>query len=665
MSDVQARIIALRDEIRHHDRRYYVETKPEITDLQYDQLLEELRRLEVAHPELITPDSPTQRVGEQPVEGLVRVAHRIPMLSIDNTYSLAELQKYALRTSKLLPDAALQWSVELKIDGVAASLIYEEGQLVRAVTRGDGRVGDDVTHNIRTIRSIPLRLRGEHPPRLLEVRGEIYLANSELVALNERQQAAGEPPFANTRNVAAGSIRLLNSTTCAERRLQFFCHGLGYCEGIRATSYAEFLDEIQDYGLPPTPYARVFSDFTAATEYCQELIERLHEFDFEVDGLVLKVNQFEQREKLGSTSKSPRWLIAYKFEKYEAMTRLNRISVHVGKSGAVTPVAELEPVLLAGTTVSRASLHNAEEIVRKDVREGDMVIVEKAGKIIPHIVRVEKYLRTEELAPFPFPVTCPECATTLVKDEGGVYIRCPNPLCPAQLKERLRYFASRNAMAIDGLGDKLVDQLVSTGLVRSFGDLYRLDVDSLEKLERMGKLSAQNLVTAIAASKSRGLAALLNALSIRHVGTRVAQVLAEQFPTMERLEEATREELNEIHEIGSTIAGSVHEFLHSDYGRETLADLRHVGVEMSALGEAGSRDGVLAGKVLVVTGTLRKYTREEIEQLIESAGGRATSSVSKKTNFVVAGENAGSKLTKARQLGVTILTEEEFERLLD
>lgn len=670
MADVTSRIHALREEIRRHDQLYYVQAQPEITDLQYDQLMEELRGLEQQHPELVVADSPTQRIGDQPVAGLERVSHVVPMLSIENTYSLAELRKFVQRAMKLLPGETCEWSVELKIDGVAVSLIYEQGRLVRGVTRGDGRVGDDVTHNIRTIRNIPLFLQGRDLPERLEVRGEIYLANSDLVTLNQRQQEAGEPPFANPRNVTAGSIRLLNSAICAARGLQFFCHGLGYCEGLRATSYAEFLDEIRGYGLPPTPFARVFSNLEEAIDYCQELIERLHEFDFEVDGLVFKVNQFAQREKLGATSKYPRWLVAYKFEKYEAPTRLNRISVQVGKSGAVTPVAELEPVQLAGTTVSRASLHNGEEIVRKDVREGDVVIVEKAGKIIPHIVRVEKHLRTEDLPPFLFPEACPVCDTTLIKDEGGVYIRCPNPTCPAQLKERLRYFASRNAMAIDGLGDKLVDQLVNQGLVRSFGDLYRLDVESLMGLERMGKKSAENLVASIESSKTRGLARLLNALSIRHVGTRVATVLAEHFGTMEALQQATLEEINQIHEIGSIIAGSVFDFLHGQQGQEVLADLRAVGVSMEAIRNQQSHSdhegstSSLSGKTFVVTGTLAKYTREEIERLIEVAGGRATSSVSKKTDYVVAGENAGSKLTKARELEVPVLSEDDFEKLL-
>lgn len=665
MTTEQQRVEKLREEIRYHDRKYYVEAAPQISDLEYDRLLEELRALELAHPELITPDSPTQRVGADTVDDLLKVAHRVPMLSIENTYSLEELRKYFERTAKLLAGETLEWSVELKIDGVAASIVYERGALVRAVTRGDGRVGDDVTHNVRTIHDVPLRLTTNDPPPFLEVRGEIYMQNSDLVLLNERQQAAGEPLYANPRNVAAGSIRLLDPRLAAQRNLRFFCHGIGYCEGLRATSYVDFLAEISDYGLRPTPYARNFASFDEAVEYCQQLIERLHEFDFEVDGLVLKVNRFDQRERLGTTSKSPRWTIAYKFEKYEAATQLLDIQVQVGKTGTITPVAELKPVQLAGTTVSRASLHNADEIVRKDIRIGDTVIVEKAGKIIPHIVRVEKHLRQGEPPQFHFPRQCPECHTPLVKDEGGVYIRCPNPQCPAQVKERLRYFAGRNAMAIDGLGDKLVEQLVSTGLVRSYGDLFRLTVEQLSGLERMGTKSATSLVEALERSRERGLAALLNALSIRHVGSRVAEVLAGHFGSIDALQQATAEQLSEINEIGPVIAASVHHFLHSPEGEATIRDLQAVGVKMTSPKSASRPAGKLAGKTLVVTGTLTKYTREEIEARIAAAGGRASSSVSKKTDYLVAGENAGSKLAKAQQLGVPVLSEHDFEQLVE
>jgi DNA ligase (NAD+) len=681
-TDPAAEIARLREEIRHHDRKYYVEAAPEITDLQYDRLIERLKKLEAEHPKLVTPDSPTQRIGDRPVEGLEPYEHRVPMLSIDNTYSLDELKKYGDRVAKLLPGEPVEWVVELKVDGVAVSLIYENGLLTHAVTRGNGRVGDDITHNVRTIKDIPLRLhstrhtpcagpsRGAQGvltdvPPLLEVRGEIYMTNSDLVLLNEAQQQKGEPPFANTRNVTAGSVRQLDSRICAQRRLRFFCHSAGDTTGLNAKTHMEFLEELRSHGLSPTPQVECFPSFAAAVEHCEELIERLHELDFEIDGLVLKVNRFDQRERLGSTSKSPRWVIAYKFEKYEATTRLNEIRVQIGKTGAITPVADLEPVELAGTTVSRASLHNADEIERKDVRPGDVVVVEKAGKIIPHIVRVEKHLRKGSLRKFVFPTECPECGRKLVKDEGGVYIRCPNIQCPAQVKERIRYYASRNAMDIEGLGDKLVDQLVNEKLVCSYGDLYRLEErqDRLLNLERMGRKSLDNLLDGIEASKNRGLARLLNALTIRHVGARVAAVLAERFGSMDKLMGAGVEQLSETNEIGPIIAQSVYDFLHSKFGEETIEDLKSVGVKMKSNARAGG-PRALEGKTLVVTGSLQKYSRDEIEELITRHGGHATSSVSKNTDYLVAGEKAGSKLAKAQEVGVPVITEAEFERLL-
>ena len=665
-SKPQEEIARLRAEIRDHDRRYYVEAAPTISDLQYDRLVERLKQLEAAHPELVTPDSPTQRVGDRPVEGLRPVRHRVPMMSIDNTYSLAELQKYGERITSLLPGEPIEWVVELKIDGVAVSLTYEDGLLVGGATRGDGKTGDDITHNVRTVQGVPLRLSGDNFPRLLEVRGEIYMTNSDLVRLNAQRQREGLEPFANTRNVTAGSIRLLDPRICAQRRLRFFGHGVGQSEGLTATTHQEFLELLAQWGLPATPHYRCFDSFAKAVDYAQSLIERLHELDFEVDGLVLKVNRFDQRERLGATSKSPRWMIAYKFEKYEAVTRLNEIRVQVGKMGTITPVAELEPVELAGTTVSRASLHNADEIARKDVRVGDTVVVEKAGKIIPHIVRVEKHLRPPHTPPFRFPTRCPVCRTPLEKDEGGVYIRCPNLSCPAQLRERLQYFASRSAMDIEGLGDKLVDQLVARGLVEEFADLYTLTEPQLLQLERMGKKSAQNLLAEIEASKTRGLARLLNGLSIRHVGARVATVLAQRFRSINAIFAASVEELSQIDEVGPVIAQSVFSFLHSDYGRRTLQRLAEVGVVQSHPEPAGEAavSQVLAGQTVVVTGKLQHYTRDELHAIIERHGGRAASSVSKNTDYVVAGEKAGSKLAKAQQLGVAVLSEAEFLKLV-
>ncbi|HET6883142.1 MAG TPA: NAD-dependent DNA ligase LigA [Pirellulales bacterium] len=665
-ASVEKQIAQLRETIHHHDRKYHVEAAPEISDLEYDRLMAQLKELEVKHPELVTPDSPTQRVGEQPVEGLSQVEHRVPMLSIENTYSLPEVREFAARAAKKLAGETIEWVVELKVDGVAVAVVYEDGLLARGVTRGNGRVGDDVTHNIRTIGDVPLRLAGGQPPPVLEVRGEVYMTNSDLVKLNQEQAKKEEPLYANTRNCVAGAVRLLDPRLSARRRLRFFCHGVGHVEGVEAKNHMDFLAALRGYGLPTTPDVECFGSIDAALEHCESLIERLHELDFEIDGLVLKVNDFEQRQRLGATSKSPRWVVAYKFEKYEATTRLNDIRVQVGKTGAITPVADLEPVELAGTIVSRASLHNADEIERKDVRIGDVVVVEKAGKIIPHIVRVEKHLREGHPRKFQFPEACPECGAALVKDEGGVYIRCPNPQCPAQLKERLRYFAGRNAMDIEGLGDKLVDQLVADGLVQGYGDLYRLTQDALMNLERMGRRSSEKLLEGIAASKNRGLARLLNALAIRHVGVRLATVLADHFGSMESLQAASEEELSEVNEVGEIIAKSVYQYLHSEYGAATLSELKELGLNMEAprLPKPPGGAGKLAGKTLVVTGTLTKYSRDEIEELIARHGGRPASSVSKNTDYVVAGEKAGSKLEKAQSLGVTVLNEEEFEKLL-
>ncbi|MDA1051359.1 MAG: NAD-dependent DNA ligase LigA [Planctomycetota bacterium] len=662
---VEQRIAELREQLRLHDRLYYVEAAPQISDTAYDRLMNELKELEREHPNLITADSPTQRVGEQPADYLPEAAHRLPMLSIENTYSIEEVKKWSDRTIKALPDEAIEWVVELKIDGAAVSLVYEDGVLVQGLTRGDGTTGSDITHNVRTIGDVPLRLIGDDVPSVLEVRGEIFMTNSTLVALNQGRQDKGESLFANPRNVASGTITMLDPRICAERGLRMFCHGAGYCEGIKAANYIDFLHEIGGYGLRPTPHVAAFPTIDAAMEHAESVIEQLHELDFEVDGLVIKVNSFEQRDRLGSTSKSPRWVIAYKWEKWEATTRLNEITVQVGKTGAITPVANLEPVELDRTIVSRASLHNADEVRRKDVRVGDVVVVEKAGRIIPHIVRVEKHERKSDLPAFEFPTHCPVCETELVQDEGGVYIRCPNLACPAQVKERIRYFASRKAMDIEGLGDKLVDQLVSGGLVVTYGDLYRLKDrrEELLALERMGEKSADNLLQGIAASRERGLARLLSALSIRHVGTTVASVLATHFGFIDALEAASIEELTDVNEIGGIIAESVFNFLHGDYGKSIVEDLRSLGVKMEADRPLLASDS-LAGKTFVVTGTLVKFTREEIQDLIRQHGGKASSSVSAKTDYVVAGEQAGSKLAKAEKLGVKVLTEDQFEALI-
>ncbi len=665
ISELAARAEQLREQIRFHDYRYYVLADPVISDLEYDRLFQELKDLESHHPSLRTADSPTVRLGDAPVNELRQVAHRIPMLSIENTYSEQELQAYFDRTARLLPGESIRWVVELKVDGVAASVIYEDGLLTRAVTRGNGEVGDDITHNMRTIASVPLKLRTDHPPHELEVRGEVYMLNQDLVRLNALRHEAGEPPFKNTRNVTAGTIRLLDSQICAQRRLRFFVHSVGYVEGLNATSHMEFLRLAESFGLPATPGVRAFDHPEEVIAYCRDWTERLHELDFEIDGFVIKVDSLEQRERLGMTSKSPRWAIALKLEKYEAETSVLGITLQVGKTGTVTPVAELKPVELAGTTVKRCSLHNFEEIRRKDIRIGDWVVVEKAGKIIPHIVRVEAERRAVPLPEYEPPTECPECGSALVKDEGGVYLRCVSSNCPAQWKERLRFFATRDCMDIQGLGDKLVDQLVDGKLVNNYADLFALTADQVAQLERQGKRSAEKLIEAIRQSRDRGLARVLNAISIRHVGERVAKTLAQRYGSIENLSAATVEELSTINEIGEVIAKSVYDFLHSDYGASVIQQLRDAGVRLTEdVPVAGSKRGVFTGMTLVVTGKLERYKRHEIEELIETHGGKVASSVSKSTSLVVAGADAGSKLERARELGVPVLTEDEFESRL-
>jgi DNA ligase (NAD+) len=657
----------LREQIRHHDRKYYVEAAPEISDRDYDRLLADLHALEEKHPELVAADSPTQRVGDEPVPELESVRHRLPMLSIDNTYSAADLATWGRRVEKLLQESdsgPIEWVLELKIDGVAVSLTYERGLLVLGATRGNGTVGDDITHNVRTIHGVPLRLAIDEPPERIEVRGEVYMTNSDLVTLNQQQAKAGLSAFANTRNVAAGSIRLLDPRECAGRPLRFFCHGVGDATGLGAASQSELHEWAQRAGLPVAPRTRTFASLDALVEHGTSLIEELHSLDFEVDGFVVKVNRFDQQRRLGTTAKSPRWAIAWKFERFEATTKLAGIRVQVGRGGTVTPVADLEPVELAGTTVRRASLHNADEVARKDVRVGDVLVVEKAGKVIPHVVRVEKHLRKHELEPWSPPTECPECGTPLERDPEGVYIRCPNVDCPARCRERLKFFASRGAMDIEGLGDKLVEQLVATGLVKDYADLYALTAAQLEPLERMGEKSAQSLVEQIAASRSRGLVRVLNALGIRHVGPRVASLLCRRFPSLDQLRAASIDELSAVEDIGPVIAASVHEWLASSYGKRVLHGLEQAGVALDVPESERVGEGPLTGKTLVVTGSLAGFSRQEAEEAIRKAGGRASGSVSKKTDYVVAGEEAGSKLDKATKLGVKVIDEAAFRALL-
>lgn len=661
--DIRQQMETLRQELERHNRLYYVDAAPEISDLEFDRMMKQLEELEAQYPELASEDSPTRKVGGAPVEGFSTVEHRVPMISIDNVYDEAALREFDTRVRKLLGRTP-EYTIEYKIDGVALALIYENGRLIQAVTRGDGRVGDDVTHNARTIGGVPLRLTGSSPPDVLEVRGEAYISNSDFARLRAEQERTGEPPFANPRNATAGALKTLDPKICARRRLRFLAHGIGYIDGISFEKHTDYLSALKQAGVPVSPGVTAFPDIDTLLEHARTMMESMHRLDFEVDGLVIKVNTFADRDRLGVTSKAPRWAIAYKWERYEAATRVTGIEIQVGKTGTLTPVASLEPVEIAGTVVSRSSLHNRDEIERLGIRIGDWVIVEKAGKIIPHVVRVEEHRRDGSEIEFAFPTQCPECHSDVIQDEGGVYIRCPNPDCPAQLRETLRYFASRSAMDIEGLGIKLIEQLLASGLLTCLADIYRLHQhrDRILALPRTGEKSVDNLLTAIDSSRQRPLWRLLVGLNIRHVGSRIAQLLASRFGTIDRIMEQSAEALAAIDEIGPVIAASVHAFFSSDAGRKTIEDLRSLGLNMGEPVQETESDNEqkLAGLTIVVTGTLERLTRTEIKELIQQHGGRASGSVSKKTSFVVAGADAGSKLTKARELGIDILTEGEF-----
>ncbi len=661
---VENRIEALRRKIEHHNYRYYIENNPEISDLEFDKLMEELQALESENPQLVTPDSPTQRVGGQPIEGFRQVAHRVPMLSIENTYNENEVREFDARIRRWLEGELPQYVVEHKIDGVSASLQYEEGRFTLGLTRGDGARGDDITHNLRTVRDIPLRLRTEkgENPALLEIRGEVYMTNTELSRLNKLQAERGERVFANCRNAAAGTLKLLDPRQSGQRILRFFAHSEGQLSGLSLTTHGEFLSMIRSFGIPVVPHSKPFDSIAEVLEYCKQTLEARGDLDYETDGLVIKVNSFVQRNRLGATSKSPRWVIAYKVELWQSNTRIEDIHVQVGKTGTLTPVAELETVEIAGTKVSRVSLHNADEIERKDIRIGDSVIVEKAGKIIPHVVRVELEKRSGTEKKFQFPSRCPVCAGPVGRDEGGAYIRCLNPSCPAQLKERLRFFASRRAMDIEGLGPALIDQLVDHGIVKSLPDIYSLTAEQLQELERMGEKSAQNLIGGIQESKKRGLTRLLAALGIRHVGERNARLLATEFGNMDELMSASEERLAQIPGVGPIVAESVYQFFKSDVGIDTIRSFNNYGLKMSEdlVVKKAQNQSRFAGKSFVITGTLTRFSRTEMEEHIRRLGGKTASSVSRNTDYVVAGSNPGSKLDKAKELGIEILSEEDL-----
>ena len=662
--EIARRVEELRSQIRRHDHLYYIENQPEVTDQRYDELFTELKTLEKEHPELVTPDSPTQRVAGRPLGEFATIRHSIPMLSVDNTYNAEELRAFDERVRKQLGSSDYDYVVELKIDGLAVSLRYENGVLATGATRGDGEVGDDVTTNIRTIRSIPLRLHdGETVPTVLEVRGEVYMPTKSFVALNEARAESGEPAFANPRNAAAGSLKLLDARITATRNLSFFAYAIGEISQPLAQDHWHTLQRLRHFGLPVNPNVQRARDIGEVIEICMGWADRRETLDYQIDGMVIKVNRYDQRDILGATGRAPRWCIAYKFPAERAQTVVESIAVQVGKTGALTPVANLQPVRLAGTTVKRASLHNFDEMQRLDVRPGDAVLIEKAGEIIPQVVEVRKELRPQGAEPFAVPKRCPHCGTEVVKDEAYVYVRCPNPDCYGQLKERLRYFAGRDQMDIEHLGVALIEQLIEAGLVRTFADLYRIRREDLLALERMGEKSAQNVLKAIEASKTRPLWRFLAALGIRHVGGQSAVVLADHFGSLDAVMNATQEELQAIDQVGPVMAESIYQYFRTSRHRVVIDDLLAAGVRPQPP-EPKKQTGNLQGKTVVITGTLKTFSRQQAEQAVREAGGKTSSSVSKKTDFVIAGEDPGSKLQKARDLGVEVLDEERFKELL-
>ena len=674
--NVIEKIENLRAKIRYHDGKYYVDNSPEIADYEYDQLMIELRSLESSYPQFITPDSPTQRVGGEPVSVFTPFEHRVPMLSIENTYSNEELREFDNRIKRKLKDTSqnevsgqvddIEYVVEHKIDGIAITLWYENGVFTRGATRGNGFRGDDVTTNLRTVKDIPLRFlcadNSKIPP-MIEIRGEIYLPDKDFQMLNQGREEAGEAQFANPRNAAAGSLKLLDPQTTAKRPLRLFAYSFGYHGDSKFTTHIECLESIENFGLPVNPHYKLCKNIDEAVSYCNSWETKKSNLDYQVDGMVIKVNSLELHDRLGSTSKAPRWVMSYKYHPEEATTKIEAITVQVGKAGTLTPVAELNPVPLSGTTVSRASLHNFDEIERKDIRVGDYVIVQKAGEIIPQVIKVVIEKRTGNEKRFDVPERCPACESEVTKEE--VYLKCYNPLCTAQAKRRIIYFASRNTMDIEGLGPALIKQLVDNNVIKNYADIYSLRIDDLVPLERVGEKSAQNLVDAIEESKTRELHCLICALGIQNVGTHAAEVLSKNFGTLGKLMDASIEELDEIFEIGEITAKSIVDFFSNSHTQDVINKLKAAGVNMNTTHNETNTVSSLSGKSFVITGTLNGYTRKEIEDIIKNLGGKASSAVSSKTDFLIAGESPGSKLEKAEKLGTTILNKEGFENLIN
>jgi DNA ligase (NAD+) len=660
------KIERLREAIRHHEYCYYVLDSPEISDSEFDKLMKELRTLESQHPELIARDSPTQRVGGKPAEGFVPVRHSVPMLSLDNAYSENELLEFDKRVGEFSRDRGSGYVCELKIDGLSIALTYEKGQLVRGITRGDGVRGEDVTFNVKTIRSIPLRLRGKSVSgdEPFEVRGEVYLPLASFKKLNEERAENGDSPFANPRNAAAGTLRTLDPQIVASRNLDIFVYQVLVNGQVPFSKHSEVLRWLEQSGFRVNRNWRRCSSISDVVKYGREWEQKRDSLTYEIDGVVVKVDSIHLQMEMGATSKFPRWAVAYKFAARQATTQVRNILVQVGRTGALTPVADLNPVKLAGSTISRATLHNEDEIHRLGLKIGDFVLIEKGGDVIPKIVKVVEARRPPDAKEFVMPDRCPVCSGEVYRPEGEAVRRCSNLRCPAKVKESLLHFASRKAMKIEGLGEALVDQLVDKGLVKDPADLYRLTLKDLLNLERMGQKSAQNLLAQIERSKTSELSHVIFGLGIRHVGERTAQILDGHYGSMNHLAEASRADLENIFEVGPVVAESIHQFFSQPENRTVIEKLRRSGVNLESKTGKKTSSHPLRGLQFVLTGKLADLTRDEAAQLIEQHGGRVTTSVSKKTNYVVAGEEAGSKLDKAKELGVKVIDEEAFRGLL-
>ncbi len=659
MMNAAERIQALREELNRYNYEYHTLDEPSVSDYEYDTKLRELIELEEQNPELQAPDSPSQRVGGAPLEGFEKVQHDIPMLSLGNAFNEDELRDFDRRVRGGV-DEDVSYVCELKIDGLAVSLKYEDGLFVRGATRGDGTTGEDITTNLRTIRSIPLRLS---EPETIEVRGEAFMPKRSFVALNEAREEKEEEPFANPRNAAAGSLRQLDPKIAAKRNLDIFLYGVGLWENDPTDAHSERLEKIKELGLRTNPEWKRCKDIEEVIEYVNGWVERRPDLDYEIDGIVIKVDSLDQQETLGFTAKSPRWATAYKFPAEEVVTKLNDIELSVGRTGVVTPTAILEPVKVAGTTVGRASLHNEDLIRERDIRIGDTVVIKKAGDIIPEVVRVLEEERSGEEEPYHMPETCPECESKLVRLEEEVALRCINPNCPAQLREGLIHFVSRNAMDIEGLGEKVIAQLFQEELIHNIADLYKLEREELLQLDRMGEKSVQNLLNAIEASKENSLERLLFGLGVRYVGTKAASTLAQHFEHIDALVEADAESLESIPEIGEKMADSIARYFDKPQVVELIAELKELGLNMTYKGakpSEGPADSPFKDKTIVLTGKMENFTRGDAKKIVQDLGGNVTGSVSKKTDLLIAGEDAGSKYKKAQDLGIEIWDEAQF-----